>query len=100
MRYILHILITLIETVFKDLGFGAEKDDEEGGVMEVSVSYSLTLNKVYDRFEVLERRVDLSYLGQTSRSLMENNESSWLRNNITKRKKLLEVQVMIMKNNK
>ena len=44
------------------MGFGVEKDDEEGGVMEVSVSYSLTLNKVYDRFEYSKRRVWVSSL--------------------------------------
>ena len=79
------------------MGFGAEKNDDEGDVMEVYVPYSLTLNKVYDRFEFLERRVELSCLGQTSRSLMEKNESSWLKNNITKRRKLLKVQVMIIR---
>ena len=77
---------------------GMEVKEGEAGdyIMEVSVPYSLTLNKLYDRFQFLEKLVVIAYLGQISRSLMEMNVSSWLINNTLNWKKLLKVQVIII----
>ena len=57
-----------------------EVEDEEAKycMMELSVPYSLTLNKAYDQLLFLERLVGVVYLGQISRSLMEMIVSSWL----------------------
>ena len=57
---------------------------EEGGVIEVYMPYSMALNEMYDRFVFLEKLVGILCLVRTSRSLIEKNTSSWLRNNILK----------------
>ena len=78
------------------VGMEVKEGEAEDCLMEVSMPYSLTLNKLYDRFQFLEKFVVISYLGQISRSLMEINVSSWLRNNTLNWKKLLKVQVIII----
>ena len=78
------------------VGMEVKEGEAEDCLMEVSVPYSLTLNKLYDRFQFLEKIVVIAYLGQIGRSLMEMNVSSWLRNNILNWKKLLIVQVIII----
>ena len=78
------------------VGMKVKDGEAEDCIMEVYVPYSLTLNKSYDRFQFLEKLVVIAYLGQISRSLMEMNVSSWLRNNTLNWKKLLKVQVIII----
>ena len=78
------------------VGMEVKEGEAEDCLIEVSVPYSLTLNKLYDRFQFLEKIVVIAYLGQIGRSLMEMNVSSWLRNNILNWKKLLIVQVIII----
>ena len=78
------------------VGMEVKEGEAEDYIMEVSVPYSLTLNKLYDRFQFLEKLVVIAYLGQISRSLMEMNVSSWLINNTLNWKKLLKVQVIII----
>ena len=68
---------------------GIEIEDKNTGyfLTELFVRYSLSLNKAYDRFQFLEKLIVIIYFGQISRSLMEMNVSSLLRNNTRKLKK-------------